>query len=71
METGASVFSLLMDFEADNIGAKQGDRIGLQLLYVDQGWKYIGADFVHPSHAYDNCRVMLSNRIDFVAGDEQ
>ena len=45
---------------------KPGDRVGIQLLYVDGGWEFVGGH--HLSHAgrRQDGRVLLSNRAEWV-----
>lgn len=61
----AKSFCLQLDFDPARIGARPGDRIGVQLLYLDQGWKFGDGE----SEVLDNCegRALLSDRVEFTA----
>jgi len=57
---------LQMDLKA--LGAKKGDKIGLQLLHCDDGWEWVeaGLSFI-PKGWQTEVLPELSNRVDFVA----
>jgi len=48
------------------LGARKGDRIGLQLLYSDGGWSEVATVHHVPLGGQMGAVTRLSNRIQFV-----
>jgi len=59
------VLSIDLEFLPARCGAKPGDRIGLQLLYGDDGWQFVqgGAELAAPHGTTP--RAWLTNRIEW------
>jgi hypothetical protein len=57
---------LPLRFDPQPVGAKEGDRIALQLLYSDEGWHVAGSRPGGWSSV-----IWMSNRVEFVAGKKK
>ena len=58
---------MALSFSPGLIGAKPGDKIGLQILYCESEWSWIGPRMHGHSAKLDGANLRLSNRVDFVA----
>ncbi len=60
--------AIQLDFDAKSIGAKKGDRVGVQLMYVPHGWRLVGPDRMQ--HAMMDVagdpQPKLTNRVEWV-----
>lgn len=57
---------LQLEFESREFGAQVGDRMGVQLLYVPNGWIFVAAEGSEMLKALRLESAMLSNRADWV-----
>jgi hypothetical protein len=57
---------LHLDFDPARIGARQGDRVGIQLLYVDGGWELVDRHHLRLAAHGEDGLVLLSNRAEWV-----
>jgi hypothetical protein len=66
LSVNGKVLHLDLDFAPGRIGARNGDRIGLQLLYLDHGWQFVepSLDLRMPQL---ESRSLLSNKVEFIA----
>jgi hypothetical protein len=65
----SAMLVLVLDFDAKRLGAQKGDTIGLQLLFVEQGWDYVDPESASlpPPLPAGRARTLLSDRIEFTA----
>ena len=68
VSTGRTL-DLHVTFDAEKIGAKKGDKIGLQLLYCRDEWSWVGDVMMAKAHMFerDMDGVHLTNRVEFEA----
>lgn len=61
---------LKTDFHPERLGAKPGDKIGLQLMHTESEWAWCSGPTLHKfsgSCRRDGEHIRISNRIDFIA----
>src|SRR5262249_25893702 len=60
-----------LNFEPALIGAKPGDKIGLQIMYCESEWDWCTSRLHGRSAEWNVDNLRLSNRIDFIAQDKK
>jgi hypothetical protein len=56
-----------LSFVPNLADARSSDRLGVQLLYLDRGWKFPHQpEFPHTGDPGGRCRALLSNRVELV-----
>lgn len=62
------IITMEIQFDPQRFGAKEGDEIGLQLLFCPRGWAYEG-DYGRMMRCYESASAVLSrmsSRVDFI-----
>lgn len=69
MHDRQQVRTLALPFNAESLGARRGETIGLQLLYCPRGWSQQGPEREQPYSLWDDDEAFphVSNKIEFIA----